>query len=237
MRAFRLKVRDKALDFIRFFAIINMVAYHFIFNLNYFNLINYSVFESYSGQLWRSFIVTGFLLSVGISMGLSVARRRNFQGIKSSLFKIFLSAVVVSGGSYFIFPEAWIFFGILHFIFLAKIVLLPFTKFPFVALAAAIIIFIVYYVYGSYNPFNVLYGVWLFPKNYTFDMVNIIPWSGVVLLGIFLSRYPLYKIFFILDKLGDNKLVSFISRHSLIIYLLHQAILFPALWFVVSLYS
>ena len=57
---------------------------------------------------------------------------------------LFLGAVIITTSTYFIFPNSWIYFGIIHFIFLASVIGVWFVKFPNFSLLLAIIIFIGY---------------------------------------------------------------------------------------------
>ena len=59
----------------------------------------------------------------------------------------------------------------------------------------------------------------------TLDYFPLLPWFGVILLGIYFGKllYPKGKRRFNINL--ENKYLSFLGRHSLIIYLLHQPIL------------
>jgi uncharacterized membrane protein len=65
---------------------------------------------------------------------------------------------------------------------------------------------------------------------YTVDYFPILPWFGVVLIGIFIGNtlYPFNKRRFKIKDISQLKFVKFfcfLGRKSLIIYFLHQPIL------------
>ena len=123
------------------------------------------------------------------------------------------------------YPQNWIYFGVIHFITLALPASLLFIHRPNLALGLGFGI-IVGYISGILN----LHMLWEWsvsniniPK-YTVDMVSFIPWFGVVLIGIFVAHKNLFGL-----TLKANSLTHFVcwlGKHSLIIYLFHQPILF-----------
>jgi uncharacterized membrane protein len=59
------------------------------------------------------------------------------------------------------------------------------------------------------------------------DLVSFFPWIGVVLLGVFVMHKNLFKIR-VKPNIFLNQLVL-LGQHSLIIYLIHQPILYGLL--------
>ena len=70
------------------------------------------------------------------------------------------------------------------------------------------------------NNFNI-------PKH-TVDLVSFIPWFGVVLIGIFIAHYRLIGLRIKESPISAS--LSFLGRHSLIIYLIHQPLLFAGFY-------
>jgi uncharacterized membrane protein len=226
-------MRDKQIDFYRGIAFVNMILFHFIFNLQIFGLIDFDVFTNEYTVVWRGFIIGIFLLCVGISMVVVQIRFKDKKFFSYSLNHLFLASLLVSIVSYIIFPGAWIYFGILHFILFAKFITYFFVNRPFVSLIIAIFISILYFIYGSINVFIPLYYEGGLPHS-TMDIIYIVPWLSMVFYGIFLGHFPFYKYL----PSGDIKPIIWLGKHSLSMYLLHQAILFPlvfALSFVVKM--
>jgi uncharacterized membrane protein len=106
--------RVAAIDALRGFAILAMIAYHFAFDLRFFGLTR-SDFEG--DPFWltaRAAIVTSFLLLVGVS--LLLAHEAGVPGARANrrVALIAACALAVTIGSYLVFPQRFIYFGILH---------------------------------------------------------------------------------------------------------------------------
>ena len=70
---------------------------------------------------------------------------------------------------------------------------------------------------------------------HSIDYFPLLPWFGVVLIGVFLgnSLYANYTRSFKLRNLSDltpMRVLTFLGRHSLFIYLIHQPLLITALY-------
>jgi len=70
---------------------------------------------------------------------------------------------------------------------------------------------------------------------YSIDYFPLLPWFGVVLIGVFFgnSLYPHYtRNFYLhdLSKFAVIRFLTFLGRHSLLIYLIHQPVLIASLY-------
>jgi len=209
-----------------------MVIFHFSFDLNNFH---YVAFDLKHGDFWKYFryvIVTLFVLSAGISLQLAYGNGINFQKLKKRVLTLAVASAFVTIGSYTQFPNTWIYFGILHFFLFASIVGLLFLNRPKISL------FVGLFILAGFN-FSFLHMHWLYnllkyplhlPLHYTEDLANIVPWFGVFLLGMVAAQYSLeQKLFnnrFFNAHNRVNRFFSFLGKHSLLIYLIHQPILF-----------
>jgi len=209
-----------------------MVVFHFSFDLNNFHYVD---FDLKHGGFWRYFrflIVSMFVFSAGVSLYLAHKERINFTKVKKRVLILGGASILVSIGSYTQFPNTWIYFGILHFFLFASIAGLLFLRLPKISLFLGVAII------AGYN-FHFLNMHWLFhilqeplhlPVRYTEDLANVVPWFGVFLLGISFANFGLhYKIFdnkFFNSKNKISESLSFLGKHSLLIYLIHQPILF-----------
>jgi uncharacterized membrane protein len=129
-------------------------------------------------------------------------------------------------------PNSWVYFGVIHFIFVASILALPFIGHYKISLITAVLILALYFSgYLNMHPlFKILAPILHLPKGYTVDLVPLVPWFAVVLFGVAFVDLNFYKYLdikggFIVDKL------SFLGKHALVIYLIHQPILF-ALFYI-----
>lgn len=204
-----------------------MVAYHFCFDLNHFGIIHQDMNHERFWLASRAFIVSLFLILVGISLVL--ASNRNEVHFWKRQGRLLAAALAVTTGSYAMFPESYIYFGILHFIFAASLIGRLFLNFPRTALGSGI--FALLLGLGYSNPvFDLPYLNWvgfMTHKPYTEDYVPVFPWIGMVLIGIFLGKLIFERIrpSWIHFEISAMKLPSFMGRHSLAIYLLHQPVL------------
>lgn len=213
-----------------------MIAYHFCFDLNYFGIIHQDMNHE---RFWldsRAFIVSLFLIVAGISLVLaSPLDAKHFWKRQGRLLA---AAAVVTVGSWLMFPKSYIYFGILHFIFVASLIGRLFLNFPMTALVSGCSV--VALGIGYSNPvFDLPFMHWIgfmTHKPYTEDYVPVFPWLGVVLIGIFLGNLLFERIRpgWIHLEIPAMKLPSFMGRHSLAIYLLHQPILIGILDFYVT---
>jgi len=65
------------------------------------------------------------------------------------------------------------------------------------------------------------------------DFYPLFPWIAFIFTGIYLGHNPVYKKIFFMKL----PLLQLIGQHSLIIYLLHQVILFSLVGAIYSLFS
>jgi len=227
------------IDVLRGVAIILMVAYHLLFDLTFFGVYPVDIW-SLPLRLFRYPVGALFLLLVGVSLTISYARayenltrqqlRRKF--ILRGLF-IFAGGMVITAATWLYIREGFIVFGVLHLIGLSIILAYPFIELRMSSLFLGVVCI----VSGIYLQAMVTVGfpwlLWLgfIPQNfYTLDYYPLLPWFGVVLVGIFLG-HSLYKGSIRKFSLPDYSMkktvrgVGFLGRHSLLIYFIHQPIL------------
>ena len=218
-------MRYLQLDFIRGTAIILMMLFHLCFDLNNFNFIDVDIYHAREWFYFRMLILTLFILCVGISLSIANENGVDFKkNLKRFLFLLSISGLV-SLASYFTFPKTWIYFGVLHFIAFGSITALLFIKLEWFSLILGVSIV------GLFNldlistrwAYDFLKPLLNLPK-YTEDLVSFTPWFGVLLIGSFIGGKRLF-LFPIVSN-ASTEFVGFLGRHSLIIYLLHQAVFF-----------
>lgn len=205
--------RNTSLDEMRGFAVLMMIIFHFIYDLNSFELTEIALFKDSFYVFWRYLIVALFLNAVGITLVLK-HKNSSFTFFTKRLIKLAIVVVLISLTTYFAIPEKWIYFGILHLILISSLIGFFFIKKPNWALVIAIIILglgVLDFSFLSYlsEPFL---------SKKTVDFYSLFPWLAMVLTGIYLGYHPWYKNIFI----TKFKVVQFLGRNALIIYLTHQ---------------
>lgn len=221
-------------DALRALAILLMVVFHFCYDLRYFGYVDWRVPNGPGWWQFRYLILALFLGTVGISLSLSHRPKVRWSKFWWRALWIGLSAFAITLMSLVMFPQGWIYFGILHFIFFASLVGISLVSYPRLALLLGALILGVHGLdfLPSAWPFNFLSP---YLPDYTEDLVTPLPWLSVVLVGVWLgSLVKIGKI----SYLGPNLpgWVGFAARHSLAIYLLHQPVLF-GLFFAAAKYA
>lgn len=223
------------IDALRGIAIVLMIIFNWSFALYYLN-----VYVLTSGSLyWYVFprLIGGmFIFISGLSLTLfysQIKQKKDFhRGFFSRGLWIFSLGILITLITFITFPQAFIIFGILHFIGISIILGYFFLKFKKLNLILGLTLIVIGFYLQNFT-FDFPWLLWLgfVPSNFfTFDYWPILPWFGVTLLGIFFGNllYRNGRRNFKIKDLSDKavaKFLSFLGRHSLTIYLLHQPIL------------
>ncbi len=231
------------IDFLRGIAIVLMIIFHAIYDINYFGRYGFNLHSGLGLYLARAASVT-FILLVGISLTLSYSRAKKMQKTNNLFSKYLKRGLKIFSWGLIITLITWIFlrgcfvkFGILHFIGLSIILAYPFLKLRYFNLTAGII-FICIGNYFKNMTFDFSWLMWmgLLPQHMcTVDYFTIFPWFGLILIGIFLgnSFYSSYIRKFKIPDISNKyfiKLFCVLGRNSLLIYLIHQPILIAILY-------
>ena len=218
-------------DIARGIAIALMFIYHFSFDLNYFGVVAFDFNNDLRWLGFRAVIVSLFSALVGVGLVLGPGRKLDSPRYGKRLLAIGACAALASAGSYLMFPKTFIFFGILHFIFVASVLGLAFLRFTWLNLifGAALIVIGATTKSAFFDQPALQWLGMMTHKPYTEDYVPLLPWFGAVLIGIFLAGRAEALGWF--DNFGKiefrnpiAKTLAFGGRHSLIIYMLHQPI-------------
>lgn len=225
------RLRLQKLDILRAIALIGMVVFHFSWDLAYFRYISADTIANGWLTDLAHIVASSFLFLSGFSLYLAHSNGINWHAFTRRFIAIIFAAGLVSLATFYILPDNFIYFGILHEIALTSFVGLLFLRMPWlinVILAAA-----VFYAPNFLPP---VYGnifLWLglnpAPPS-TFDYVPFFPWFSAGLLGLTLAQ--------LMDKLNVlsllqagikpnflNRMLQWFGRHTLLIYLIHQPIL------------
>ena len=232
-------------DALRGVAILMMVLYHLLFDLSALGGFPIDVYTGF-WRLWARATATLFISLAGLSLTLSFALARGRTAPGVSLFPKFLRrglgvfgcGLLVTAGTWLLYPDEVVTFGILHFIGAGIVLAYPFLRLGWWNLPLGLGCLAAGLALQSQNvalPFPWLLWVGLPPVRYaTFDYFPLLPWFGLILLGIWLCGrlYAGGRRAFPLPDLGGAppvRLLDFLGRHSLLIYLIHQPILMGGL--------
>ncbi|HHW31926.1 MAG TPA: DUF1624 domain-containing protein [Clostridiaceae bacterium] len=211
------------LDFFRGIALLLMIYFHFIFDMN--EMFNYPVsytsgINYYIGKI--SAIL--FIFISGISSSLS---RSN---IKRGL-RVLAIALVITVATHLYGAEFGIKFGILHFLGICMLLyplIRPVNNYLLVIICTMAII-LGYYAQKVVVPYNYLFPFGLTSISFTSsDYYPLFPWSGLFIYGVVFGKVFYSSKKSLLPFNPNNNVVvravSFLGRNTLLIYLIHQPV-------------
>ncbi|MBI4447384.1 DUF1624 domain-containing protein [Candidatus Woesearchaeota archaeon] len=232
------------IDLLRAIAIIMMIIFHLLFDLNYFGIYRLNVDSGFWLYFARA-TATLFIFLVGISLTLSFSKAKksnNTKGLFTKYFKrglmVFSWGLAITLITSLFLEEGAIIFGILHFIGISIILAYPFLRLRHLNLVFGVIIFS-FGLYLKKFAFSFPWLMWLGlrpEKFYTLDYFPLLPWFGLVLIGIFFGNlfYADYQRKLKLREPSNSFLryFCFLGRNALLIYLIHQPLLIITLYLV-----
>ena len=230
--------RLHSIDAARGTAVVMMVVYHLCWDLVYFG---HADFDLLHDPYWRAFnraILGSFLALVGLSLVLAHGERWHPRPFLRRLAIIAACAAAVTTGSALLFPDSFVYFGVLHHIAVASVLGLGFLRLPpAVTVAAAIAALLASDIFTS-PAFNTPWLWWLglsTNARVANDFVPILPWFGLVLLGVAAGRLvlPHHRDLLLPAWQPHGRLsrgLTWAGRHSLVVYLAHQPVLLGLLY-------
>ena len=198
------------IDILRGIAIVMMVWFHLLFDLNYFAIAPVDT----SAGFWRIFGYTTaviFVAVAGISAYISNGRAKQRYSSESSNensnkclikslkrgFFIFIIGVGISVVTFLVIGDGWIVFGILHLIGLSIMLSPLFLRFKCYNLIIGAFVIVAGFLIRDFQ-FNIsqpfltplLIPLGITPNNfYSVDYEPLLPWFGVFLIGIAIAAY------------------------------------------------
>jgi uncharacterized membrane protein len=224
------------IDAARGVAVAAMIVYHFSWDLRYFGFITADVADEFGWRIFARLIAGSFIFIAGVSLVLATRNGLNLRRYLTRLAILVGAAAAITVATWFVFPDNFIFFGVLHHIALASVLGLVFIRAPLpLVIAASALCFVIPALLAG-PAFDHPALVWLglasyFPR--TNDFVPVFPWFGVALAGMATARLaPAIpagaQLVSAIRRYGERtpRKLLWAGRHSLAIYLLHQPILF-----------
>lgn len=225
--------RFAIVDIARGVAIIAMIAYHLCWDLSYFRFIAADVGYDPQWVVIARSILAVFLFLVGVGLVLGHGRGIRWASFWRRWTFVVAGALVITVATWFAFPDSFVYFGVLHAIALLSLLALPFLAAPlWLPIVVAIVVIGLPFVYSDalFNEklFSWL-GFWQVPPPAN-DLVPVFPWFGAVLLGAIAARLVLAsslaaRLAAINPPGRLARVLAFMGRWSLLIYLAHQPIL------------
>lgn len=246
--------RFAEIDIVRGAAVIVMIIYHALFDLNMVGLMDIRISKGPLGLLARVTAGTFFTI-VGLSLYISFSRtkrqvREGFNTSRKYLIrggKLVVWGTVITGVTYFLYPKFVILFGALQFIGVSVVLgylLLELThglkeglRLFLLSFTLIALFFLTGPVRGSQVDHYFLLWLGMVPTAFqSLDYFPLMPWFGCVVGGLILGEllYPggnrRYDV-----PVVKNRPVEFMGQHSLVIYFLHQPLLYLGIFLFTTL--
>jgi uncharacterized membrane protein len=236
------KTRSGLLDCLRGFTVLSMIFYHACWDL--VNLLHYDLpfYNETAGYVWQQSICWVFILVAGFCFNLSHKHLARAMLLIVCGTLITLTTTLVT-------PDNAIIFGVLFFlgcaILVAGLCEKLLLKIPTVA--GGILSTIGFVIFRNINsgwlgfegllfkqlPESLYHQGYLYSfigfedvNFHSTDYFSFLPWFFLFLVGYFLGRWQQEQHLELPAWQGKCSFLQFLGRHSLIVYLLHQPILF-----------
>ena len=231
-----IKNRIWEIDFLRGIAFICMVYDHAIYDLNYIFGIKTNFFWGY-GDIIGNFSAITFMILCGISSNFSKSNLKRGLIVFASALALTVGTALIDG---LFNTKLIIVFGILHFLGIAMILSHFVKRLPIwvTAILAVTAWFIGQYFSSIRLNTNIFCMFGLYSQNfYSSDYYPLFPYLTLVFLGIILGKllYKEKKSIFPFS-IGKNP-ISFLGKNSVILYFIHQPIVFAILCIVIKIFN
>lgn len=238
------QIRYRKLDGIRGIALLNMIAFHAAWDLVYLYGVQWDWYRSVGGYVWQQGICWTFIILSGFCLPLGK------HPVKRGL-SVFLGGAAITIVTLVLMPQNRVVFGVLTLIGSCMMIVGVFDRvlkkvIPVLGLLISALLFAVtrnvnegWFGFETFRLCEVpeaLYANMItaylgFPEKdfYSTDYFSMIPWLFLFLSGYFLFHFMnKAKLLDVFEK-GVFFPIEWIGKHSFIIYMLHQPILYLVL--------
>jgi uncharacterized membrane protein len=230
------------IDVARTVALLGMAVFHFVFDLELFGYLEPGTTVTGGWALFARLVAGSFLFLSGVSLVLAHGGAIRWPGVWRRLGKLVAAAALVSLGTYVAFPQAFVFFGILHSIALCGLIGLALIRVPGVVLLLLAVAVVMVDRTVALEALNSRWLAWtgLHAVNpWAVDFVPVFPWLGAVLAGMGAAKLAaaagLWDRARAVQAGPWPQRLAWPGRHSLVIYLVHQPVLIGLVWAVTML--
>lgn len=248
--------RYQKLDGIRGIALLNMIAYHTIWDLVYMYHVDWNWYKSYGAYIWQQGICWTFIFLSGFCWSLgSHALKRGIT--------VFLGGAAITLVTLVVMPQNRVVFGVLTLtgscMLLMNVLDKWLKRFPSAAgMAVSFLLFLLtrninegYLGFEKWNLYrlppalyrnlyrNIATAYLGFPQKgfYSTDYFSLFPWLFLFITGYFAFRY--FKAKGVMRFFEDSVLrpVEWLGKHSFEIYMVHQPVIYAALELTVTIHT
>lgn len=232
--------RILVLDALRALALVGMVVFHFVFDLQLFGLVPRGTAFSWGWSNFARLVAASFIALAGVSLVIAHDDGIGWRAFGLRLAKIALAALAVSAATYASMPGQFVYFGILHAIATFSVIGLVFLRLRVsVLLVCAILVVAAPHVFRS-DAFNAPALWWLGLSTQTaptMDFEPLFPWFAAFLFGMAAAKVAkasgglTHARRYSPGAYGHVKgAFLWAGRHTLLLYLVHQPVLIALIW-------
>lgn len=191
-----------------------------------------------------------FVILFGLSLYLSYKYKNDYQEYKKKYLKkiilLFISSIYITIFTYFILPEQFVYFGILHFMCLSMILLFSFINNYNILLVLFTILILLAMYNNNYNIYNRtdnifegILGLGFYKRSV--DHFKLLKWLPIVIAGILLGH--LSDKYNLLQNINTNtntntsknqilSILKYIGSNTLILYNIHFPIIYIVIYYL-----
>lgn len=234
-------------DILRGLVLLSMLAYHTSWDMVYIFGQNWDWFKSNPAYIWQQSICWSFILLSGFCW--SFGRKKWKRGVT-----VFGAGVVISLVTLIFMPENRVLFGVLTLLGSSMLFMLPLETVlrkvnPYIGLVCAFFLFLyakdislghlgwrkLGYITLPNEWYCNLFSAYLgLPADSFFstDYFGIFPWFFLFVTGYFIYRVFEKKQWMDLLKVGSVKPLEILGKNSLLVYMVHQPLVYGVLMVV-----
>ena len=222
--------RHDRLDALRGLAILWMAVFHFCFDLNHFGYIRQNLFTDPFWLNQRTVIVSTFLFCAGMGQAIALQQGQGWPRFWRRWAQVAGCALLVTVGSWFVFPASYIAFGVLHAVAVLLVVTRLTTRWrAWLWLLGLLAVWLPSQLHLAAFDAPSLNWIGLGTrKPITQDYVPVLPWLGLMWWGHAAGQWLLARRPGWLQAGLPRGLVplALLGRWSLSFYMVHQPVFF-----------
>ncbi|MEG2698886.1 MAG: heparan-alpha-glucosaminide N-acetyltransferase domain-containing protein [Ruthenibacterium sp.] len=236
-----MKIRYELLDTIRGTVLVSMVLYHAAWDVVYLLHAPWAWYRGNAAFVWQQSICWTFIVLSGFCW--SLGKRQLRRGLL-----VFGAGAVITAATLLVMPENRVVFGVLTLLGSCMMLMIPLEKLlrkvpAAVGLCGCAVLFVLtrninagYLGFGTWNlirlPAWLYHGLFAAYLGFTqssfisTDYFSLLPWLPLFVLGYFAFRICRDKGILNPWCMHGIAPLSFLGKHTLLIYMLHQPVLY-----------